>query len=1147
MSSALLSAVTPEHVAEVIVKTGRAAMEAAGAGLVVPSGPGLLTALRSDGYAEEALKPFASFPDDGKRPVSRVLHGGQPLLVPDVVASGHRSRVGTRAMALFPVACQGRVLGVLAFAFAEARSFDAEDREFMTALADQCGQAYQRALLFTAERDARAAAEAAQLRATLLQNLTASLSQALTPALVAQVAVAHAAEAMRASNGTVALLSEAGDALEIVAVSGLSVSDIAASWQRIPLQVHAPITDCVRSGEVLWLERRAEAAARYPELVPMWDRLAIDAVGCLPLEAEGRKVGALALVFDQPRPLSDDEHGFLRAVGRHIALAIERARLYAEAERARAFLSAAVQHVPAGLAIVDHQGRELFQNDEARRLFGSGAAARGVDDWANFSGRRPDGSAYAPSEWPLARALLGGESVQGEEATVVTPSGRPAVVSMSAAPVPGQNGRPAGAVVSINDVTDLRRAQEAQRFLGEAGVLLSQSLDVGEILDRLAALSVPRLADWCIIHRLSPDGSIDVATIRHQDPQRTAHAKALAAQRPEARSGTSLESVARGGPAVLIADMTDAHYQAAARDPAHLAELRESGHRSAMLIPLRSRGATLGVLTFTSAESGRRYGPADLELAQDLARRASLAMENALLYQEAERNSRNLEAVVAASPLAMMLSELDGVVRAWNPAAERLYGLPAGQIVGRRLQEIFPQRAAAFDGYLERVGRGEIFDGLEGTRLRQDGTPFLARIWSTLVTTARGRQCLSIVADVTAEKAAEQERTELLARTEKALAEAREATRLKDDFLATLSHEMRTPLTAILGWTQLLLLREQAPQDLARGLETVARNARAQLQMVEDLLDVSRIAAGNLRLAFEEVDLAAVVRTGLDAVRPLAQARGVQLVERGLAEPRRLAGDAARLQQVAQNLLVNAVKFTPEGGRVDVELRAAGEALVLAVRDTGCGIEPAFMPHLFGRFRQADSALTRKNGGLGLGLAIAQHLAALHGGKVEAHSEGPGKGALFELRLPLRRAPQPAPRAQPGEAPSAAGLRVLVVEDDADARELVGLMLEQFGATVQTAKSGAEAFELLEARDFDVLLSDVSMPGEDGYSFLGRVRKDSRQRGIPAGALTANARREDRARALEAGFQQHVPKPVEPDELVRIVGMLAGRDPSASR
>lgn len=405
-------------------------------------------------------------------------------------------------------------------------------------------------------------------------------------------------------------------------------------------------------------------------------------------------------------------------------------------------------------------------------------------------------------------------------------------------------------------------------------------------------------------------------------------------------------------------------------------------------------------------------------------------------------------------------------------------------------------------------------------------------------------------------KTAEMERQKLLDGERAARAEAERMVRTKDEFLATLSHELRTPLNAILGWAQLLRAGKMAPKELARGLEVIERNARAQARLIEDLLDMSRIISGKAKLDVKTVDLPSVVDAALESVQAAAQAKSIRLTRSIDASVSRAAGDAARLQQILWNLLSNAIKFTPKGGSVEVAMQPAGDSVAIAVSDTGQGIAPEFLPHVFERFRQADSSVTRLHSGLGLGLAIARHLTELHGGTIRAESEGSGRGAVFTVRLPgaadsLRdRAPveeSPTPERTSAVVaytpPPLDGVRVLFVDDDEDSRDLGAHILSQHRAEVIPAGSAREALDALKRERPTVLVSDIGMPGEDGYELIAKVRElgDEGGGGTPAVALTAFAHPDDRRRALLAGFQVHLPKPVDPVELVAAVAALAGR------
>jgi len=471
--------------------------------------------------------------------------------------------------------------------------------------------------------------------------------------------------------------------------------------------------------------------------------------------------------------------------------------------------------------------------------------------------------------------------------------------------------------------------------------------------------------------------------------------------------------------AFLASDCNEEMLEGLAHDAAARRALCSLGPSSMMVIPLVARGRPLGALTFLFGESGRRYGRLDLELAEELGRRAALAADNAWLYRSSQE----------------------------------------------------------------------------------------------------------------ARKAAER------------------ANRAKDEFLATLSHELRTPLTPILGWTVMLRSGTLDQAGMLRGLEVIERNVRAQTQLIEDLLDVSRIVTGKLRVEVRPIELVPVVEAGLDAVRPSAEAKEIHLDVQLDPMDCKVLGDPDRLQQVVWNLASNAVKFTPKAGRVEVRLNRVDSQVQLSVRDNGKGISADFLPYVFDRFRQADSTSTRKYGGLGLGLAIVRHLVELHGGTVHAESSGPDQGATFTVRLPLmEERTEPArsrPAAEGGHAGGVRldGVKVLVVDDELDMRDFLSVSLRQYGADVTAIASVGEAVEALERERPDVLVSDIGMPGEDGYALIRKIRALGPERGgqVPAAALTGFAHGEDTSRVLSAGYQVHLPKPVEPSQLAQVVGTLAGR------
>jgi CheY-like chemotaxis protein len=422
---------------------------------------------------------------------------------------------------------------------------------------------------------------------------------------------------------------------------------------------------------------------------------------------------------------------------------------------------------------------------------------------------------------------------------------------------------------------------------------------------------------------------------------------------------------------------------------------------------------------------------------------------------------------------------------------------------------------------------------------------------------------VGVTRDITERRLAEEERERLLTSERAARADAEAASRLKDEFLATVSHELRTPLTAVLGWARLLRVNEFDEAGRKHAVSVIERNARSQQQLIEDLLDVSRIITGKLRLDVAPIDPAALVEAAVEAVLPGAEAKEISVEKEMDASGGFISGDAARLQQVVWNLLSNAIKFTPRGGHVHVRLGRVNSHIEISISDSGDGIRAEFLPFVFDRFRQADGTTARQYGGLGLGLAIVRHLVELHGGTVSADSPGEGKGATFTVKLPIipvyRRDAGAAAAAEQQQqeegqrtkkqkrtiksADDLDGLKLLVVDDEIDTLELIKVSLEQYGAEVTAASSSLEALRLIEQLMPDVIISDIGMPSEDGFELIRKVRALPPESGgrIPAVALTAYARAEDRVRVLRSGYQMHVAKPVELAELITIVANVVGR------
>jgi signal transduction histidine kinase len=639
-------------------------------------------------------------------------------------------------------------------------------------------------------------------------------------------------------------------------------------------------------------------------------------------------------------------------------------------------------------------------------------------------------------------------------------------------------------------------------------------------------------------------------------------------------------------------------------DAEQLSYLLAAGYRSAIIVPLSVRGRVLASITFVTAESGRMYGPGDLALAEDLARRAALAVDNARLYQLERRSNERLKLLADAG--VTLSSSLD-----YDRTLENVADLSLPTLGDFGYLDVVEENTS-----VRRIARAyqdpEMLRELEQTRWvrseRSDvnvcalssGRPayhpnvndewfrdvavdpdhlalmrrlaFRSMISVPLVIQGRTLGALTLffgksgrshtppdveLAGELARRAAIAiEHVRLFASAQAAKRHAEEASRMKDEFLGIVSHELRTPLTAILGWARILETKASDPVLLERGLEVIRRNANAQVRIIEDILDVSRIITGKLRLEFKPIELDAVLRTAIDVLRPTAEAKGLRIDFVAPDPCPRVLGDPDRLQQVAWNLLSNSLKFTPQGGCIQVKLSGGERQMTVNVVDSGAGIAPDFLPYVFDRFRQGDASATRAHGGLGLGLAIVRHLVELHGGTVQATSLGLGRGATFTITLPAL----PTASTRPGGTVASVmppvedagkpipldGLRVLVVDDEPDARELLVLILRAHGAITESAGSAHEALECIARSKPDVLVSDIAMPGADGIELIQKIRQlDGDVGRLPAIALTAYSRSESRRKILAAGFQVHVAKPIEPAALTAVVANLAGKGAAA--
>ena len=526
----------------------------------------------------------------------------------------------------------------------------------------------------------------------------------------------------------------------------------------------------------------------------------------------------------------------------------------------------------------------------------------------------------------------------------------------------------------------------------------------------------------------------------------------------------------------------------------------------------------------------------------ELTARVSALVRTKRMHERVLAAERAVRSLLMQLPEGVMSVNAAGEITFVNLEAQRMLGRAAEALIGKKLQQVLP--------------------GVHGDKLlpaMEDPVPLAditldGRVYAPAVRRYAGVDATETtlsLRDVTPERRQAQERSRMLAAEQRARVQAEEASRAKDDFLAVVSHELRTPLNSILGWTRLLRGGYLDADKRARALDTIERSAGAQQKLIEDILDVSRIISGKMALELSTVNLGSAVKSSIDAVRLAAEAKAIDLKLEGADPAPRVVGDPNRLQQIVSNLLSNAVKFTPQGGAVTVTVDIDGAAARIRVRDTGKGISPDLLPHVFERFRQGDTGTSRSHGGLGLGLSIVRHLVDKHDGSVEVESAGPGAGSTFTVRIPLaadeplRRASVPAvsmPSPVSGPA-SLQGVKVLVVDDDPDARDLMVAIFQQVSAQPRAVCSSADALQEIPTFRPNVIVSDVGMPGEDGYDLVARVRTLAPEQGgrTPTIALTAFAAPNDASRAIRAGFDAYLAKPVDSEDLIQLVAKLAPR------
>ncbi|MEH2084259.1 MAG: PAS domain S-box protein [Nostoc sp.] len=795
-------------------------------------------------------------------------------------------------------------------------------------------------------------------------------------------------------------------------------------------------------------------------------------------------------------------------------------------------------------------------------------------------------------DWENARRVLAKEiSGYSLEKRYIRKDGSIIWVNLTSSAVWDANGQPMYALGIIEDISHRKRVEATQNFLVEASTLLAASLDYEITLGNVANLAVPTLADLCIVDVFQEDWSSKQIAIAIADPAKLNILDEIRRRYPPKTKAKQLVQQLRLGISVFYPELSDSNLVEMSEDNEHLQLLQSLGIRSLMVIPVRSRGQLFGAISFFTAESGRQYRQTDLALAEDIARRAATAIDNSRLYQETQRSVNRtilLQKITAALSEALTPQQVADVVVNQGIAALEATGgsvvlLTEGNTTLKVVQAIgYPQTLtntwASFpitapNQIAETVRTGQpIF--LENLAAMIAKYPNLANVvtvmannaWASIPLIVEGKVIGALGLSFTTGQIFNQEdrgfmltlgqqcaqaiaRAQLYEAEKIARAEAETANRIKDEFLAVLSHELRTPLNPILGWAKLLRTRKFNEATRIQALETIERNAKLQTQLIGDLLDVSRILQGKVRLNLHAVDLKIAIAAALETVRLAAEAKSIQIQTVLNNDIGKVLGDSDRLQQVMWNLLSNAVKFTPTDGLVEVRLEQVGLDAQIQVIDTGKGINPEFLPYVFDYFRQADAKTTRVFGGLGLGLAIVRHLVELHGGTVQAESLGEEQGATFTVKLPLLKNSELRVSSSEASQPELnteetllAGVEILLVDDQADVREFFSFALEQYGATVTAVESADEALQTLVQSKPDILLSDIGMPLMDGYMLLGEVRKLPPEQGgqIPAIALTAYAGEINYNQAMAAGFQKHLPKPVDPVDLAAAIVSLIG-------
>jgi PAS domain S-box-containing protein len=813
---------------------------------------------------------------------------------------------------------------------------------------------------------------------------------------------------------------------------------------------------------------------------------------------------------------------------------------------------------PRFRALFDHAGVGMVEFDP------QGVILHANDTFCRIVGLTPDDVIGATSHFYThpADQDLTGEQVQqiierklirsAFEKRYVRPDGMAVWARVTLSPLYDGEGELQRLLGVIEDISEQRSAEERTRFLMQLSDTVRPLVDAKETVALSAQLLGEYLeADRCAYAEIGADQDTMFVTGNY-----TRGTKSLVGMLRFSDFGAEVLQLMRTNKPYIVYDI-DTHMPTV-----DVSIYRDTQIQAIVCVPLHKGGRFVAAMAVHQA-TPRVWTPDEVQLVREVASRCWESIERARVarhYRDSEQRYRTFVDTVSS---VVWLTDSAGAMVVENPSWAAYTGQTWEDYCGWGwLSAVHPddqERTAEL--WRAAVASLQMYE-TEYRLCRADGEYryVIARGAPVMSSDGRVKEWVGNCTDNHDSRLLAQQHERLLAAERAARVEAERAGRMKDEFLATLSHELRTPLSAILGWSQLLQQAELGREETQEALATIERNARVQARLIEDLLDMSRIISGKIRLEVQPVDLVAVIMAAVGTVRHSAEAKGIDV--RCRLDPRAgsIAGDPSRIQQVIWNLLSNSIKFTPPQGRIEVSMTSAPRHVEVSVSDTGAGIKPEFLPHVFERFRQADASLTRSYGGLGLGLAIVKQLIELHGGSIHVSSAGEGLGSTFTFQLPLSPAAYPSLKEQTGPertsaahgsepnhyrswtVPNLLGVRVLVVDDERDARELARRILLDCQADVSLARNGQEALQLLTESPPDVLVSDIGMPELDGFELIRRAR--ARGCTIPAAALTAFARMEDHATAMQAGFQAYVTKPLDPRELMTAVARLAGRTTS---